>query len=170
MDETEANTLGKKSNSWILSHIKVDEFNYLIMIHNSEYFCFVTDNNIQKFAAFYRSTFPEETSPPQFHMLEDHVVSFIKKWKFSLGLFGEQGGESIHHEFKLFEQTNIFVKPASERLNAWTTLRCGQSWRSRRRDKEPEKESERGCLIEIHIILSFLFPRRTNYRWAFYQL
>ena len=43
-------------------------------------------------------------------------MPIIKKWKFPLGFFGEQGGESVHHEFKLFEQTNIVVKPASERL------------------------------------------------------
>ena len=96
--------------------MKVDTFNYLIMIHNSEYFCFFTDNDIQKCAAFYRGKFPEETFPPKFHTLQDHVVPFIKKWKFPLGFFGEQGGESIHHEFKLFEQTNISVKPALERL------------------------------------------------------
>ena len=115
MDETDANALGKKSNSWILSHMEVDKFKYL-MIHNSEYFCFFTDNDMQKFAAFYRSKFPKETFPPKFHMLEDHVVPFFKKWKFPLGFFGKQGGKSIHHEFKLFKQTNISVKPASECL------------------------------------------------------
>jgi len=49
-------------------------------------------------------------------MLEDHVIPFIRKWKFPLGFFGEQDGEFIHHEFKLFENTNISVKPASARL------------------------------------------------------
>ena len=49
-------------------------------------------------------------------MLDDHVIPFIRKWKFPLGFFGEQGGESIHHEFKLFENINISVKPASARL------------------------------------------------------
>jgi len=61
---------------------------------------FLTDNDIQKFAAFYRSKFPEETFLPKFQMLEDQVVPFIKKWKFPLGFLGEQGGESIRHEFK----------------------------------------------------------------------
>jgi len=32
-------------------------------------------------------------------MLEDHVVNFLTKRRFPLGFFGEQGGESIHHEF-----------------------------------------------------------------------
>ena len=97
--------------------MKVDTFNYLIMISPQfRIFYFFTDNDIQKFAAFYRGKFLEGTFPPKFHTLEDHVVSFIKKWKFPLGFFGEQRGESIHYEFKLFEQTNISVKPASERL------------------------------------------------------
>lgn len=78
--------------------------------------CFLTEHDIQTFAAYFRSKFAKFTFPPKFHMLEDHVVPFIKKWKFPLGFFGEQGGESIHHEFKIFEQTNISVKPASERL------------------------------------------------------
>ena len=36
------------------------------------------------------------------HMLEAHVVKFIRQHKFPLGFFGEQGGESIHHEFREF--------------------------------------------------------------------
>ena len=79
-------------------------------------YLFLTENDIKRFTAYCRSTFPKETFPPKLHMLEDHVVPFIKKWKFPLGFFGEQGGESVHHEFKLFEQTNIAVKPASECL------------------------------------------------------
>lgn len=42
--------------------------------------------------------------------------SIYKEMEISLGFFGEQGGESIHHKFKLFENTNISVKPASARL------------------------------------------------------
>lgn len=31
-------------------------------------------------------------------MLEDHIVPFIKRWHFGLGLLNEQGGETIHKE------------------------------------------------------------------------
>lgn len=117
MDEAEANNLGKKSSYWILSHNKVNKFELpLIMIHNSEHFCFFTDNDIKKFAAFYRNKFPEETFSPKFHTLEDHVVPLIKEWKFPLG---EQGGESIHREFKLFEHTNISIKPPRNASKRW---------------------------------------------------
>ena len=32
-------------------------------------------------------------------MLEDHVTDFVRKWGLGLGVYGEQGGESIHAEF-----------------------------------------------------------------------
>ena len=48
---------------------------------------------------FFRSTFPTESITPKLHMLENHVGEFISKWKISLGMYAEQGGESIHPEF-----------------------------------------------------------------------
>ena len=79
------------------------------------FFC-ISEDDIKNFIPYYRSNFTKETFPPKLHMLEDHVIPFIRKCRFLLGVFGEQGGESIHHEFKLFENTNISVKPASTRL------------------------------------------------------
>ena len=32
-------------------------------------------------------------------MLEDHVIDFIRKWGLGIGIYSEQGGESIHAEF-----------------------------------------------------------------------
>lgn len=89
------------------------------MVHKQNcYFllCIVSENDVKKFSAHNHSNFSKQTFPPKFHMFEDHVIPIKRKWKFPLGFFGEQGGESIHHEFKLFENTNILVKPASERL------------------------------------------------------
>jgi len=45
------------------------------------------------------------------YMLEEHRVPFMRKWKFSLGFFGEQGGESIHHEFVGLSTQFIHDKP-----------------------------------------------------------
>lgn len=50
------------------------------------------------------------------HMLEEHTVPFIRKWKFPLGFFGEQGGESIHHEFVGLAAQFVHVKPDTSRL------------------------------------------------------
>ena len=54
--------------------------------------------------------------PPKLRMLEDHVVEFIRKWHFPLGCFGEQGSESIHHEFVQLASTYYKVEPGTARL------------------------------------------------------
>lgn len=50
------------------------------------------------------------------HMLEEHVVPFIRKWKFPLGFFSEQGGESIYHDFVSLAETFSRVKPDTDQL------------------------------------------------------
>ncbi len=36
------------------------------------------------------------------HILEDHVIPWIRRWRLASGLMGEQGAESIHaHVMKL---------------------------------------------------------------------
>ena len=49
-------------------------------------------------------------------MLENHVVQFIKKWGIGLGMYGEQGAESIHPEFNMLKSVYASVKPSSKRL------------------------------------------------------
>lgn len=46
--------------------------------------------------AFYRETFPEATVLPKMHMMEVHVVPWLKQYRVWLGLMGEQGAESVH--------------------------------------------------------------------------
>ena len=75
-----------------------------------------TERDIEEFANFFRTTFPDATFPPKMHMLEEHVTPFMRKWRFPLGFFGEQGGESIHKEFVLLASTFSHVKPATSRL------------------------------------------------------
>ena len=83
---------------------------------------------------FYRKTFPSETITPKMHMLEEHVLPFIKKWKIGLGMYGEQGGESIHPEFNelrriyssvpsnkdrvkfMMEQHHMKVRPVAQKI------------------------------------------------------
>ena len=76
---------------------------------------YVTESDIKRLTAYYRSTFPNESFPPKFHMLEDHIVSFIRKWKFPCGFFGVQGGESIHHEFVALQNSFNNVHPVTKR-------------------------------------------------------
>lgn len=66
--------------------------------------------------SFLRKTFPGESVTPKLHMLENHVVDFISKWKIGLGLYGEQGGESIHPEFNMLRSTYSSVRPPASRV------------------------------------------------------
>ena len=48
---------------------------------------------------FYHAKWPQGSVPPKLHMMEDHAIPFLQKWGAGFGFYGEQGGESIHHEF-----------------------------------------------------------------------
>ncbi|XP_047127237.1 uncharacterized protein LOC124808269 isoform X1 [Hydra vulgaris] len=48
---------------------------------------------------FFRSTWLNESITPKMHLLENHIGVFLSTWGVGLGLYGEQGGESIHAEF-----------------------------------------------------------------------
>ena len=47
---------------------------------------------IETFMHYWRSTWPKETVTPKMHILEEHMVPFLKKWKLGCGFYGEQGG------------------------------------------------------------------------------
>jgi hypothetical protein len=53
---------------------------------------------ISHYLGYFRKTFPS-IFPPKMHMLEDHVVPWIRRFGFGMGLLGEQGGEGCHREF-----------------------------------------------------------------------
>ena len=66
--------------------------------------------------SFKRTNWPDVNISPKLHMLEDHVVDFLRRWKVGFGFYGEQGGESIHHEFKKMKERCINIKPETNRL------------------------------------------------------
>ncbi|XP_057295214.1 uncharacterized protein LOC130623720 [Hydractinia symbiolongicarpus] len=57
------------------------------------------DRSIIDLMAYLRNTWPKESITLKLHLLEDHVLPFLKRWKTGLGVYGEQGGEGIHAEF-----------------------------------------------------------------------
>lgn len=87
-----------------------------------------------EFFNYFRTAFPSDTITPKLHMLEKHVVKFIKKWKIGLGMYSEQGAESIHPEFNsllarfkcmpsdekrirsIFEEHHRKVRPEAKKL------------------------------------------------------
>ena len=44
-------------------------------------------------------TWPDDSVTPKMHLLESHVHQFIEKRRLGIGVYGEQGGESLHAEF-----------------------------------------------------------------------
>ena len=46
--------------------------------------------------AFYREEFPWATILPKMHVMEDHVIPWLRHFHVGAGLMGEQGAESIH--------------------------------------------------------------------------
>ena len=54
--------------------------------------------------SFYRETFPNATVLPKMHLMEEHMVPFIRKWNVGFGIMGEQGAESIHACFNGIER------------------------------------------------------------------
>ena len=65
---------------------------------------------------FYRTEFPTSTVTPKLHMLEDHVVPWLKEWKVGFGLLGEQGAESIHAHFNSLKRTYCGIPDKLKRL------------------------------------------------------
>lgn len=51
------------------------------------------------FMGTYRTSFPKATVLPKMHMLEEHVVPWLRQWHIGFGMMGEQGAESIHAYF-----------------------------------------------------------------------
>ena len=75
-----------------------------------------TETDIEEFVCFFRTSFPDASFPPKLHVLEEHVIPFMRKWHFPLGFFGEQEVESVDHEFVQLASTFSHVKPATSRL------------------------------------------------------
>ena len=57
------------------------------------------ETNIKDFMGYYREFFPTSSVIPKMHMLEEHVVPWLKEWHLGFGMMGEQGAESIHAYF-----------------------------------------------------------------------
>ena len=53
---------------------------------------------------------------PKLHLLEDHVVDAMRRKRCALGFIGEQGFESIHHQFNDLERQHSATRNELERL------------------------------------------------------
>ena len=50
------------------------------------------------------------------HILESHVVPFLRRWHFGFGFLGEQGIESIHAYFNTLARTYSSVRQLEQKL------------------------------------------------------
>ena len=66
--------------------------------------------------AFYREEFPHATVTPKLHILEDHMVPWLQRWKVGFGLLDEQGAESIHAKFNTLKDNFRTIPDKLNRL------------------------------------------------------
>ena len=59
-----------------------------------------SEEKIKVFMECYRDSYPTASVLPKMHILEEHVVPWLRMWHVGLG---EQGAESIHKYFILGE-------------------------------------------------------------------
>ena len=74
------------------------------------------ESDINKFLEYYRANFPSATILPKMHLLEDHMVQWLRRWHLGAGLMGEQGAESIHSHLKRLEATYSTIPNKVDRL------------------------------------------------------
>ena len=55
-----------------------------------------TDEDIKGYMDFCREHFPKESIIPKQHLLECHMTPWLRQWRVSPALLGEQGGEAVH--------------------------------------------------------------------------
>ena len=74
------------------------------------------DERIRSFLQYYRLEFPDASITPKLHILEEHVVPWMKRWKVALEFHNEQGGESIHAKFNQLQRQFVCIKDSLKRL------------------------------------------------------
>ncbi len=80
------------------------------------YYSDFLETHIANFMEYYRERFPSATVLPKMHILEEHVVPWIRRWRLASGLMGEQGAESIHAHIMKLERVHQGVASDLDRL------------------------------------------------------
>uniref|UniRef100_A0A1X7V9J0 Uncharacterized protein n=1 Tax=Amphimedon queenslandica TaxID=400682 RepID=A0A1X7V9J0_AMPQE len=62
------------------------------------------------------TNFPSATFLPKLHMLEDHIVPWMKRWRIGCGCMEEQGTESLHASFNNTERAYKNMRDRVDRL------------------------------------------------------
>ena len=75
------------------------------------------DSCIKKYVSKFRQYNPDHFTP-KLHMLEHHIIPWMKRYGFGMALFGEQGGESCHRQLKFYMNRMMFIPNNVKRLTA----------------------------------------------------
>ncbi len=67
---------------------------------------------------YWRKNWPNESVTPKMHILEEHMVPFIRKWKRACGFYGEQGAEGIHRVFNKIGNNHASINDPMMRLKS----------------------------------------------------
>lgn len=102
-------------DSTLITDEKIDE------LGNSSYnfhavIVYLSEKKIKEFMKCYRESFPNATVLPKMHILEEHIVPWLRKWRVGFGLMGEQGAESIHAYFNSLGRTYRGIPDRVDRL------------------------------------------------------
>ena len=81
----------------------------------------ITAESVKTFMSYYRQQFPMSSVTPKMHMLEEHLVPWLRRWKVGFGLLGEQGAESIHAYFNSLKRTYCGIPDRLKRLKQMMT-------------------------------------------------
>ena len=105
-------------NSKVVNDTTIDELgkHYKHAIKYVQYQFSLSEKNIETFIEVYRTRFPHATVTPKMHLLEDHIIPWLRKWHVGAGLMGEQGAESIHSHVKKLEMTHASIPKPLDRL------------------------------------------------------
>lgn len=78
-----------------------------------------SDHNIKRFVVQYRTT--NHSVPPKLHMLEQHMIPWIKRWRVGTGFHCEQRAKSIHASFNSLLRTYASTQNPTVRLERVVT-------------------------------------------------
>ena len=67
----------------------------MFLIKKSEIKSFLLEIGVREFMDYWRSNWSGESVTPKMHMLEEHMVQFLQKWKLGCGFYGEQGNITV---------------------------------------------------------------------------
>ena len=84
------------------------------------FICVLIEKRIKEFLLYIWHEFPETSITPKLHLIEDHMVDFLQKWKVGCELLGEQGAESIHITFNEFHRHYANIRKSVAQLRQVT--------------------------------------------------